>query len=684
MLASEVGKTLHSILRPELNKVSQNKSTGTQWGSGLNSGSTESAHLYVKACMDIAQHKSKSLILLCLDVKTAYATLLRNFVLDVRDDDDAKHIYLKRLLRLGLKESEALETYNDAEALHSFINNGGSEHLAELLKDMHSCAWFSTESLNGVIKPMIGALAGTSLGDLVFTLGISRVFRHIRARLLGSQLAYSLDQSNIFEVFGIDSTLLPQFARMIFEVSFVDDGVYPLFEDAHKVEKMIAEALCIIDTEFMANGLMLNFKAGKTEALVFFKGPGAVQARKHLFEDMSGKVSFKNDFGHKKEVLCSDTYKNVGSLVTLSGSLLPEISMRMGALKGALNKIQGKVLRNQNIQIRRKNMVVKSYLLSKGLFHAGTWRRLGVSEAKKVHVAIMKAYRCVLGLGKPTGPRMNDQEVVDTLKVRTPLGLVVGLRIDLFLRVLAKMQGPLLLVLAHASSGRESWIKTVHNDLLTLAKVSGKLQELRDKPIMDWIEVIMQNPCLFKKLVNKLLDSDEVNTVTFWWPKGVEKSKSDVNSPVRFVCDCEGCGYECKSVQALNWHKYDKHDLKHEIRHCVSGVVCECCLQCFHTRERLVRHIIATSVRCKRFYYETAEPADPAVVKREEAEAYRLTKKNKGVGRRSTNASGKPVFVVFGPLTPEAEGLGISHSHRLKCKPKPKPIRTRTRKPKAA
>ena len=91
--------------------------------------------------MDIAQHENKFLILLCLDVKTAYATLLRNFVLDARDDDDAKQIYLNRLLRLGLKESEALETYNDAEALHSFINDGGSEHLAELLKDMHYCAF---------------------------------------------------------------------------------------------------------------------------------------------------------------------------------------------------------------------------------------------------------------------------------------------------------------------------------------------------------------------------------------------------------------------------------------------------------------------------------------------------------------------------------------------------------------
>ena len=257
--------------------------------------------------------------------------------MDVRDDSGAKQIYLKRLLKLGLSESEALETYNDAEALYSFVHNGGSEHLAELLKDMHSCAWFSAESLNGIIKPMIGALAGTPLGDLVFTPGISRVFRHIRARLLGSQLAYPLNEIKLFEVFGIDPKTLPKFAKMIFEVSFVDDGVYPLFEDAPNVIKMIAEALQIIDTEFLANALMLNFKAGKTEALVFFQGPGAIQEKKRLFEEMSGKIPFKHDFGHKKEVLCSDTYKHLGSLVTLSGSLLPEISMHMGALKGTLS-----------------------------------------------------------------------------------------------------------------------------------------------------------------------------------------------------------------------------------------------------------------------------------------------------------------------------------------------------------
>ena len=45
----------------------------------------------------------------------------------------------------------------------------------------------------------------------------------------------------------------------------------------------------------------------------------------------------------------------------------------------------------------------------------------------------------------------------------------------------------------------------------------------------------------------------------------------------------------------------------------------------------------ATSVRCKRFCYEVAELANKEVVEREEElEAYKLTKKYRGVSRRST------------------------------------------------
>ena len=58
MLANESSKTMTATIRPQLNDVAKKYITNTQYGSGLNHGCTESAHLYVKACIDYSTIKN--------------------------------------------------------------------------------------------------------------------------------------------------------------------------------------------------------------------------------------------------------------------------------------------------------------------------------------------------------------------------------------------------------------------------------------------------------------------------------------------------------------------------------------------------------------------------------------------------------------------------------------------------
>ena len=57
MLSSDAGKAIQGIARPSLNGVVAEEAVGTQWGSGLNQGATETAHLYVKAVIGVAEVK---------------------------------------------------------------------------------------------------------------------------------------------------------------------------------------------------------------------------------------------------------------------------------------------------------------------------------------------------------------------------------------------------------------------------------------------------------------------------------------------------------------------------------------------------------------------------------------------------------------------------------------------------
>ena len=95
-----------------------------------------------------------------------------------------------------------------------------------------------------------GSVAGTPLGDLVFTFTVARIFRFIRARLSGAGLLTYVDVANIEEVFGIIpgvdcDTAIPG----INETSFVDDGAQPLVAGAAEIGGFAAKAMAIIDSE---------------------------------------------------------------------------------------------------------------------------------------------------------------------------------------------------------------------------------------------------------------------------------------------------------------------------------------------------------------------------------------------------------------------------------------------------
>ena len=72
---------------------------------------------------------------------------------------------------------------------------------------------------------------------------------------------------------------------------------------------------------------------------------------------------------------------------------------------------------------------------------------------------------------------------------------------------------------------------------------------------------------------------------------------------------------------------FDKHEEKHSLRAKIRGLVCECCLQFWHIKERLVRHVLHTSPKCKQYYSNFAEVVPAEILKEEEKISAAETKK---------------------------------------------------------
>lgn len=113
MLAREVGKTLAADIRPEIVKQVAVVAVPTQYGSGLNSGSTDVGHLYVKACIDVAAAAKDTFAALFVDIKTTFASLVRALSLPMAGDSTRRSAYMDRVVQNGFSREDALEIVSE-------------------------------------------------------------------------------------------------------------------------------------------------------------------------------------------------------------------------------------------------------------------------------------------------------------------------------------------------------------------------------------------------------------------------------------------------------------------------------------------------------------------------------------------------------------------------------------------
>ena len=88
----------------------------------------------------------------------------------------------------------------------------------------------------------------------------------------------------------------------------------------------------------------------------------------------------------------------------------------------------------------KKLCALTVYLLSKGLFHIGTWGQLGGGTANKIHKAIMQLYRSVGGetWSETGGDQLCDADVPAKHELVAPHILVMLARLQLFGRMSIK------------------------------------------------------------------------------------------------------------------------------------------------------------------------------------------------------------------------------------------------------
>jgi hypothetical protein len=246
-------------------------------------------------------------------VVAAFASMLRRIVFDFDGGDEA---WLASLERAGFSTEDIQYIYDSLCAdfwLRNFTGDGDAGLAAsldyKLAEQFYTHSWASQEYIPNVLHVTKGSSAGTPMADLVYSMAMSRVF---------SVLRDTLDKDGLRSVLA-----LPGFPHSVVDVSFVDDVAIPCLGSASEITAKTGSIASTAFSVFRTFGMTLNFKPGKSEAILGFHGPGSRAAKQELTLANHLIPITAGDDTHIRVV---SSYQHLGTCIGISVSMCEEVT----------------------------------------------------------------------------------------------------------------------------------------------------------------------------------------------------------------------------------------------------------------------------------------------------------------------------------------------------------------------
>jgi len=598
--------------------------------------------------MDAAMALNMSCAIVFVDVVNAFASLLRRIVFDFDGGDEA---WLHQLRATGFSDADITAIYDSIRLYDWRVHfddsaTGGSAKSQfmsfRLAEQVYSHSWVSQEYLNHVIRVTSGSSAGYPLADLVYSLAMARVLTCLRSTLANAELQSSIRVGNLDMV-----------AR---DASYVDDMAQPVLSSAptlsHKVEQTVIKIFEVYSTFHLG----VNFRPGKTECIINLVGMGSRGARVKLLSDGS-RVPLPT-IGADVYLNVVESYKHVGTQCSVSSDVKHEVTTRLSIMNTESRSLR-KVLRKADSSITRKIYVLQAYIISKGLFQAGTWPALPPLQYKRLHTCILQLYRDITGQymrnSHDIGNIFNNADLIFEYGLMCPMTMLRFFRMSLFARLVRKQPPHLLALVRELALKPKTWASSVLDDLRWLNNGSF-WGHARVSSFDALYRLVADSPKAFARNVKSYCKRPFANMAA-----EVPEKRSLLHLGSQLACHY--CGHSCHSLQQLNLHMFKAHQVRNLMRLYVRGTHCEVCLKEFHSRERALNHVRYRSAACRANLLFRGP-----VLSDDEASTLEGHERERNValaraGKRRHHAS-TPAVQLQGPLLPIlllGDGLGNHH-----------------------
>jgi len=282
---------------------------------------------YLRAITSIAKAKKLSCATLFVDVKTAFASVIRELIYHGRmSDGDVLKLFHKfnfnpeifQQFRAVMGGPSAMEIAqapeNLTKAFASFVGN----------------SYFHTKGVESVVIYESGTGAGNPLADLAFAFLAARVLHETDTRIIADNLHVDIPDTPLSIV-----SATPLGSGKFTGASYVDDTFFACIDKspAACVEKSRSICTIVIDV-FSCHGLLLNYLYGKTGFMFQLRGTNALSIVKS-FEGTPPYIPVSSLALGSTNIFVYSDYKHVGSFCNTTASYAQEAGMRCNASKAA-------------------------------------------------------------------------------------------------------------------------------------------------------------------------------------------------------------------------------------------------------------------------------------------------------------------------------------------------------------
>ena len=411
LLLSCIAKCFHKATRPALATHFAGTSLLLQLSGKKGVPVTFGAHL-IRTFIRVRAAAGRSCMVLFADIAAAYYSAVRELStspvgqsrLDAILDGLHLHPEDEQLLREHISQPPALvqdQAPRWTAGICSIINHGTWMRIA----GAGDCP----------VRTSRGTRPGSCFADLLFGAVLKRVVECRDSKR-------SSNHRPRFEWDGCrDLTTRPATTEVAMDdVVWADDLAEAIdCSSARECPHTLGVAAGCLSDAFAEHGMRLSYGPKKTAATVLLRGPGSKHVATSLFQQPA-QVRVLREHCSPDLLHLVSTYRHVGVQQSFDGSFRCELRHRIAEAWGAFRSARRKIFRNPNIAFGAKQGFLRSLVISKLLYGAGSWPPLRQGEWRSFYSVLLSLYRQILGLRHGDNQHLHASSICARARLPSP------------------------------------------------------------------------------------------------------------------------------------------------------------------------------------------------------------------------------------------------------------------------